>query len=334
MTSVSSPYAAGCPKRMVYGPCGGVRSHDRCEMVDDPCVFIGDSAALPGWPSPRAEASRAVAVPRVLTDLSAPPADAKTLTATAQRLADSCDAVLVGDHQDRVDFSPSMLARLIRDAGVAPWVTLACRDRNRVSLEQELQSLRLDDRVTVLCVTGDGRAFDVRPEVTQAFDLDGTRLAALAAALGLPVGVAETPTAAPARWRPARLVEKQRAGADVAVLNHVPDHHQVAHFVAAARQAGLVIPVLASVSVFTDERSAAVLAALPGLALDREVVRLVLGAADPIAAGIEAAVREAAALLAIEGVAGVNLSGLVSARGVAEAAAIQAEIGHRIRALP
>lgn len=332
--SVSSRYVAGCPKRMVYGPCGGVRPGDRCEMVDDPCVFIGESAALPGWPSPTAEVGRSVAVPRVLTDLSAPPADARTLTATARRLADSCDAVLVGDHQDRVDFSPSVLARLIGDAGVAPWVTLACRDRNRVSLEQELHGLRLDDRVTVLCVTGDGRAFDVRAEVTQVFDLDGTRLAALAAAIGLPVGVAETPTAAPADWRPARLVEKQRAGAGVAVLNHVPDHRQVAHFVAAARQAGLVIPVIASVSVFTDERSAAVLAALPGLALDPDVVRLVLGAADPVAAGIGAAVRQAAGLLAIEGVAGVNLSGLVSARGVAEAAAIQAEIGHRIRALP
>jgi hypothetical protein len=95
-----------------------------------------------------------------------------------------------------------------------------------------------------------------------------------------------------------------------------------------------VIPVIASVCVFTDERSAAVLAALPGLALDPAAVRSVLGAADPVAAGIEHAVREAAALLAIDGVEGVNVSGLASARGVADAAAIQAEIGLRIRELP
>ena len=56
--------------------------------------------------------------------------------------------------------------------------------------------------------------------------------------------------------------------------------------------------------------------------------------ADPVAAGIEHAVREAAALLAIDGVEGVNVSGLASARGVADAAAIQAEIGLRIRELP
>lgn len=302
-------------------------------MVQMPCVFLGESAELPEWPPPRVEPRRVPAVPRILTDLSTPPADADTLIATARRLAGACDALLVGDHQDRPDFPPSVLARLIGETGVPPWVTLACRDRNRATLEQELNGLRLDGRATVLCVTGDGRAFDVRPDVTQAFDLDGTRLAALAAERGLPVGVVETPTAAPVSWRPARLVQKQRAGAGVAVLNHVPRHGEVARFVAAARAAGLVIPVIASVCVFTDERSAAVLAALPGLTLDPAAVRSVLGAADPVAAGIEHAVREAAALLAIDGVEGVNVSGLASARGVADAAAIQAEIGLRIREL-
>ncbi len=149
--------------------------------------------------------------PLVLTDLSVPPADAATLTATAKILAASSDALLVGDHQDRIDFPPSMLARLIADAGARPWVTLACRDRNRVSLEQELHALRHDGVATVLCVTGDGRAYDVRPDVTQAFDLDGTRLAALAAEVGVGVAVAETPTA-PAHGAPTRPAGAQAAG--------------------------------------------------------------------------------------------------------------------------
>ena len=92
--------------------------------------------------------------PLVLTDLSTPAADAATLTATAQILAPSCDAVLVGDHQDRPDFPPSLLARMIADCGVHPWVTLACRDRNRIVLEQELHGLSYDGLATVLCVTG------------------------------------------------------------------------------------------------------------------------------------------------------------------------------------
>src|SRR6476661_8988975 len=249
---------------MVYGPCGGVRSDGGCEMAPTPCVFdeLGDLPAgdLDGDGSdgheqvldPSEPSGPAWRPPTILTDLSVPPADAATLRSTARLLADSCDALLVGDHQDRVDFPPSTLARLIADAGAAPWVTLACRDRNRISLEQELRALALDRLATVLCVTGDGRAFDVRPDVTQVFDLDGTRLAALAAAIGVPAAVAETPTAPPLSTRPQRLVSKQRAGAVVAALNHVPTVGQVSDFLAAARVAGLVMPVIASVAVFTD----------------------------------------------------------------------------------
>jgi methylenetetrahydrofolate reductase (NADPH) len=173
---------------MVYGPCGGVRQDGGCEMVAEPCVFdrlpdppgpaVGDLADAGA--GPRADPSDGWAVPLVLTDLSVPPADATTLRSTARLLAPSCDALLVGDHQDRADFPPSTLARLVADAGSVPWVTLACRDRTEVTLQQELQALALDRLATVLCVTGDGRAYDVRPEATQVFDLDGTRLAARA----------------------------------------------------------------------------------------------------------------------------------------------------------
>jgi len=315
---------------MVFGPCGGVRVDGGCEMAAMPCVFATlDSAPAGSWP---AEPRQAMEAPLVLTDLSVPPGDAVSLSSVARVLAPSCDAVLVGDHQDRPDFPPTMLARLLDEAGAHPWVTLACRDRNRVVLEQELKGLRHDGLATVLCVTGDGRAFDIRPEVTQSFDLDGIRLAALASWFGLPVAVAETPTAPPVRLRPGRLVEKQRAGAGIAVLNHVRSAAQVHVFLASAAAAGLTIPVVASVAVYTDERSAAVLTALPGLDLDTTIVGAVLIADDPVEAGIEAAVSEAQALLAVDRVAGVNLSGMASARGTMFAAEVQAEVGHRIRA--
>lgn len=322
---------AGCPKRMVYGPCGGVRLGGACEMAETPCVFTAvDVLPAPPAVEPGVQ-TRTLRVPMILTDLSTPPGDATTLRATVRLLESSCDAVLVGDHQDRPDYPPSTLARLIADAGVPPWVTLACRDRNRVALEQELRALALDDVATVLCVTGDGRAFDVRPEVTQAFDLDGTRLARLAASLALPVAVAETPTALPTSLRPQRLVNKQHAGAAAGVLNHVPTTTQVADFVASAHGVGLTMPVVASVVVFTDDRSAAVLNALPGLEIAGSRLARVLDAADPVEAGIDSAVSEALELLDIDGVAGVNLSGMASARGVEAAAEIQAETGRRLR---
>jgi len=318
---------SGCPKRMEFGPCGGVRPDGQCEMRPGACVF-GDVVPWSGFrPSPRP-----VRAPLVLTDFSCTPFDRNDVAATAAVLGPGCDAVLVGEHQNKPDFPPTLMGSLLLDAGVTPWITLSCRDRNRVVLEQELRGLRSIGVDTVLCVTGDGRGYDVRPDVTQTFDLDGPRLVSLAASVGMVAAVPETPTAPPVQVRPTRLVEKQRAGASLAVLNHVPFPNMVGEFMTAAISQGLSIPVIAAVAVFTDTVSAAVLQGLPGLELDETVTEEVLGAYDPVAAGITAAVNEARALLAIEGVAGVNVSGLASASGVRLGAEIKAEVGRRIRA--
>jgi len=155
---------------------------------------------------------------------------------------------------------------------------------------------------------------------------------ALAASVGMAAVAPETPTAPPVHRRPARLVEKQRAGASLAILNHVPFPDMISEFMTTARAAGLTIPVIAAVAVFTDSISAAVLEGLPGLELDPAVTQRVLGAPDPVSAGIAAAVSEARALLSIEGIEGVNVSGLASASGPRVGAEIKAEVGRRIRA--
>src|SRR3712207_266279 len=104
-----------------------------------------------------------------------------------------------------------------------------------------------------------------------------------------------------------------------------------AAFTAAARAAGATLPFIAAVAVYTDERSARVLQRFPGLHLDDAAVERVLSAPDPVLAGIDAAVAEARVLLAVPGVAGVNLSGLASAHGEETAAAVKAEVAVRIR---
>jgi 5,10-methylenetetrahydrofolate reductase len=315
----------GCPKRMMMGPCGGVRAGGGCEVIPEPCVF-GTPVTWPG-PVMAVPLRRA---PLILADYTSEPYSVPMLTTVAGVLAVDCDAVLVGEHQNRPDFPPALLASLLQAAGARPWMTLACRDRNRIVLEQELKALRYLDVDAVLCVTGDARAYDVRPDVTQVFDLDGPSLAALAASAGLAAAVPETPAAPPRDLRPGRLAHKQRAGAAVAVLNHASVETMIA-FMAGAARAGVTIPVIAGVAVFTDEPSAAVLTALPGLELEPAAVQAVLADPDPVEAGIAAAAREAATLLAIPGVTGVNLSGLGSARGYEYAATVKAEVARRIR---
>ena len=319
--------ADDCPKRMHFGPCGGVRPDGQCEMRPGPCAF---DETVP-WSGPEVAAVAARA-PLILTDFSCAPFDPDDVAATAAILAPACDAVLVGEHQNRPDFPPVLMSRLLLDCGVTPWITLSCRDRNRVVLEQELRGLKHTGAHTVFCVTGDGRGYDVRPDVTQTFDLDGPRLVALAASLGMVAAVPETPTAPPVDARPGRLLQKQRAGASLAVLNHVTAPADVARFVAAARSDGLTIPVIAAVAVFTDVVSAAVLQGLPGLELDQRVVDGVVTASDPVEAGIEAAVNEARELLSIDGVDSVNISGLASGTGTRVGARIKAEVGVRVRA--
>ncbi|WP_216654225.1 methylenetetrahydrofolate reductase C-terminal domain-containing protein [Nocardioides sp. zg-DK7169] len=330
----------GCPKRMTYGPCGGVRDDASCELDQRPCPFAQPRAEVVRWteptaPLPTGPSSRlldaARSGPVVLSDLTTRAYDAAGLAAVVDVLRGSCDAVLVGEHQNRPDFPPALMAMLVAQAGGTPWMTLTCRDRNRVVLEQELAGLALAGADGVLCVTGDVRAPGVRPGVTQVFDLDGTRLAARARECGHAVAVPEAPAAVPRALRPARLLQKQRAGAHLAVLNHVATPGEVADFVTAARALGVGIPAIAAVAVYTDERSARVLQRFPGLHLEDARVEAVLEARDVREAGIEAAVAEARALLAIEGVVGVNLSGLGSGAGELAGARVKAEIGDRIR---
>jgi 5,10-methylenetetrahydrofolate reductase len=310
---------------MVMGPCGGVRADGGCEVVPRPCVF-GTPVAWAN-PVPAAPLDR---VPLILSDFSSEPYSVAAHTRVAGILAPVSDAVLAGEHQDRPDFPPALLAAILQQAGARPWITLSCRDRNRIVLEQELHGLRQLGVDAVLCVTGDARAYDVRPDVTQVFDLDGPRLAALAATAGVAAAVPETPGAPPRHLRAYRLAQKQRAGAAVAVLNH-DTVATVAQFMAAAARAGVTIPVIAAVTIVTDEPSASALAGLPGLELDPAQVRAVLDAPDPVAAGIAAAAAEARALLDIPGVAGVNVSGLASARGHEFAAQVKAELAQQIR---
>lgn len=339
---------AVCPKHMTYGPCGGVRGDGACEIdAALPCPFVpletvrwagGDREASRSPGARPTEASNRLRElirtrPIVVADFPARALDAASIDACAEALRGAVDAVLAGDSGSaRVQFPPAYRARLIREAGLLPWMGLNCRDRNRVALEAELAALADAGAAAVHCITGDHPRTGSRPDAQPVFDLDSTELAALARTAGHLVSVGETPPAPPTERRPDRLLEKQHAGAELAFVNHAGGAADVEHFVARARAAGVTIGLIPCVPVILDEASAAMIRSFTSLALAPDFVEHILGAPDRRAAGIDAAVAFASELLAIEGVVGIDLSGGPTTVGeeVAFAEAL-AEIGARIR---
>ena len=137
--------ATACPKGMTFGPCGGVREDLRCELAEHRCTFVDLEAPVP-WtgraaapnPSPSVLLAALEVGRAVLSDLTLPSYDPAAVAESVAVMRGACDALLLGEHQNRSDFPPTVLAALVREAGGVPWVTLACRDRNRGVLEQEV----------------------------------------------------------------------------------------------------------------------------------------------------------------------------------------------------
>jgi len=340
MTSL--PLIDACPKRMEYGPCGGVGfdgsceidAHHRCLFVDRPTVpWTGvDRVARPATGARTAAAADTLAAlgtrPWIVADLPARALSVASLDACAAALAGNVDAVLAGDAGSaRVQFPPAYRARLLHERGLRVWTGLNMRDRNRVAIEGELAALAVEGVAGVHCVTGDHTRTGHRPDAVPVFDLDSTEAAALARAAGHVVSVAASPAAPPVERRAARLREKVNAGADVCFVNHAGGAAPVRRFIDEVAADVRYIPC---VPVVVDAASADVLESFTTLVLPDGFLARVRGAADPRAEGIAVAVALAEEMLEIPGVVGVNLSG--GREGGEEAfAEAMAEVARRLR---
>ena len=318
-----------CPKRMEYGPCGGVEFDGTCEVAPHRCVFLdlptvrwhgvaseeppGRSDPVPESPvsSGAVEMRALMAVrPVVVADFPARALDGRSIDECAGILAGSVDAVLAGDAGSaRVQFPPAYRASLIRAAGLQVWTGFNCRDRNRVAMEGELAALAHVGVAGVHCVTGDHTNTGQRPDALPVFDLDSTEAASLARASGHLVSVAEAPATPPVDRRPDRLLEKFRAGAEVCFVNHAGGAAPVAAFISRAQDLGATMAFIPCLPVVVDRDSAELLRTFTTLVLPDGYLERILAARDPFTEGVAAAVELGLEMLAIEGVAGVNLSG-------------------------
>ncbi len=307
-----------CPKRMTYGPCAGVTPDGDCEVPGVPCPFV--RGHLPIWdgamiqmeditPAGHAFLGLLERRPVIVTDMPAAPVNADSIRRVADALVGAADAVLLGDHGGaRVQFPPAYRAMLVRQAGLEPWVGLNCRDRNRVALEGELAALEHANVAGVHALTGDHPMSGHRPDAMPVFDLDSTRLAALARRSGVLVSVAESPLAIPIVERPQRLAQKVRAGAHVCFVNHAGFSQTVGDFVAQARSLGADVPFIAGVAVITSPEGARQIQGFRNLVLPPGYLEGILGVHDTRRAGIAAAIKLGEAMLAQPGVRGLNLS--------------------------
>lgn len=329
---------------MTYGPCGGVGFDGSCEIdAGARCAFVDIDTVrwrTPPAPvaaqAPSAGSERVRALlgtrPLVLADFPARAVDAGSLEECVAAMSGPVDAVLSGDAGPaRVQFAPSYRARLIADAGMLPFIGLNCRDRNRVALEGELAGLAHAGAGVVHCITGDHTHTGSRPDAMPVFDLDATELAALARAAGHLVSVAESPHTPPVDRRAARLLEKEKAGAELCFVNHCGGAEPVARFIAQARMLGSTAGFIPCVPVVLDEGSAQLLRTFTTLVLPPGYLENSLSAADPREAGIAAAVALSRTMLQIEGVVGVDLSGGAAPGRETEHARSLAEIAHRLK---
>ncbi len=264
MSETPSIPALGCPKRMVFGPCADVGTDGSCEVPEVAggparCVFLesaprwGAAGPLSRQGAGRVEKRRQL----IMSELPEGPNSSADIRRIARRLVGSVDAVLFGDSNwQRVRYPPSYRSAILRDEGLGAWPGINCRDRNRVALEGELLALADIGVVGVHCVTGNHPHSGHRPDAAPVFDLDSTRLAALASGLGLQVSIAASPHTPPTHLRTMRTADKAAAGATVCMLDQPVDAGAVAVFIDATRALGATVmtfvPVVSVVMAMSD----------------------------------------------------------------------------------
>ncbi len=236
-----------CPKRMVNGPCGGVRPSGGCEVDEAlPCPYLEVLDLLP-WRQPviqgdvleaRLESSqgklertlRAKRFAVVAEAYTPDSADLSGLVASYRAFKDAFTAVNVAEHAlARTHASSLAAAALFEQRGVEAILNLTCRDRNRIGLQGEILGAAALGVKNLFCVTGDHPALGDHPEAKAVFDLDALELIALAKRMrdegvllsgrmlehppALFIGAAANPFTRPAELQAERVAAKVAAGA-------------------------------------------------------------------------------------------------------------------------
>jgi methylenetetrahydrofolate reductase (NADPH) len=264
-------------------------------------------------------------------------ADTAPVTRKAAMLRGWVDAVNITDNQGATVKLSSLAGSVAAHrAGLEPIMQLTCRDRNRIALQSELLSASALGVPNVLIMTGDHPRNGDHPEATAVFDLDSTKLLAVATAMrdqgrlmsgaelkpppSWLLGAVENPpgragSAAEAEAAAAkatgRLAGKIDAGAQFVQTQFVFDVSAFAAWLTRVRDLGLHerCSILAGVGPVRSQRALEHLATIPGVVIPEYVAERLTGLSpDRLRAEGEKLCSEIIAQLAdVPGVAGVHV---------------------------
>ncbi|MAY98707.1 methylenetetrahydrofolate reductase C-terminal domain-containing protein [uncultured Nocardioides sp.] len=357
MTTDLLPLIEECPKRMRFGPCGGVGLAGDCEIDRAArCLFIERTApavepsGATRRPTHRGRLAGLLAAGRfaVIGEVNgADTADVADFVAAARSLSGVVDVVSVTDHSGaNVRMGNVAVSAHLTAAGIETMTTFSCRDRNRMALQGDLLGVASLGVHNVLCVTGNHVAVGDSPDAAPVFDLDSSRLIAAAAQLrdqgvllngraletrpSYLIGGAAHPFAPPYADRPAQVLRKAALGADFLITQHIFDLPRWRAFLAdldALRAAAPPFALLGGVAVLPSEPIARrVNAGLRGFTIPGEVLRRLRQARDPQAEGIAIAAETVAELAAAPGVGGTLIAPVTGRTNALAASVEQTEI--------
>jgi len=185
-------------------------------------------------------------------------------------LKDIVDGINVTDNQSSVMRYPSIgTCLLIKEHGGEPILQMTCRDRNRLSLQNELLFAYTRGIGNVLCLTGDAVPVGDHKEAKGVFDLDSVQLLRtvrqmesgkdlsgndLDGAVEFCAGAIVTPEAVPIEPQLIKFEKKVEAGAEFFQTQAIYDLDNFAKFMQYARQ--FPVKILAGIVLLSSARMA------------------------------------------------------------------------------